>query len=114
MRKVGGRLLLRGVPADYVDRFFAEYRRCESFQPMFDLLDVDWFTGLEPVDLPGVLLWGDRDRVLTSGQAEAFERLLPSARTAIEPGWGHFPMIDDPDDYALRIATIARELVDDG
>jgi pimeloyl-ACP methyl ester carboxylesterase len=81
---------------------------------MFDLLDADWFTGLSPVDVPSVLLWGDRDRVLKSGQAEAFERLLPSARTLIEPGWGHFPMIDEPDDYALRIASIARELVGRG
>lgn len=98
-------------PSEFLDRFFADYRRCEAFSQMFDLIDARWFRGLAPVDVPAVLLWGARERVLRAQQADAFRAVLPRARIEIVPEWDHFPMIDAPRDYAARVALWARALV---
>jgi pimeloyl-ACP methyl ester carboxylesterase len=93
------------------DAFFAGYAHCAAFAAMFDLITPAWFAALRPIDLPGVLWWGERDGVLRSGHAELLRPLLPRARVLIEPGWAHFPMLDRPRAYAARLAELARELV---
>jgi len=110
-RLIAGRLLFRGTPAGFTDRFLAEYRRCEAFGPMFDILTAEWFDALTPLDLPATVLWGEHDRVLGSDQATEIEALVPRAERVVVPGWGHFPMIDDADDYATRIADLAQTML---
>lgn len=105
------RLFAPGVPPEFADHFLAEYRRCAAFELMFDLLTPEWFASLRPVSTPAVLLWGERDRVLRHGQADAFDPLVPGARRRVVPAWGHFPMVDDPEGYADVVAGLARELV---
>ena len=101
-----------GAPRDATDRFFDEYRRCEAFGDMFDLIDRPWFDGIEPVhDIPAVLLWGTEDRVLRSGQSDEIRSKVPEAEVILRDGWDHFPMIEHPEEYAREIAAIARRLV---
>jgi pimeloyl-ACP methyl ester carboxylesterase len=109
-RLVGRLVLFRSAPPGTADRFLREYRRCEAFEPMFDLLTAEWFAGLEPVAVPGLLLWGSRDRVLDVDHLADFQRLVPRATRHVEPGWGHFPMLDEPDGYAAVVARSARGL----
>lgn len=110
-RIIAARLLFRGTPAGFTDRFLAEYRRCAAFGPMFDILTAEWFDALTPLDLPATVLWGEHDRVLGSDQADEIEALVPGAERVVVPGWGHFPMIDDPADYAAHIAELATALL---
>ena len=101
-----------GAPAANLDTFFEGYRTCEAFGRMFEIIDVDWFDGLTPVtDLPAVLLWGEHDRVLRSGQADAITAKAPDATTVIQPGWDHFPMLEQPEEYARVVAELATTLV---
>ncbi|MEL6981944.1 MAG: alpha/beta hydrolase [Actinomycetota bacterium] len=100
-----------GAPADDLDTFFEGYRTCEAFGRMFEIIDVEWFSGLDPVaDLPAVLLWGENDRVLKSGQADAITSKAPHARTVIQDGWDHFPMLEQPEEYARVVADLATGL----
>ncbi len=99
------------VPPAYLAQFFEEYRACSVFADMFDLIVPGWFAGLHPVDVPAVVLWGGRDRVLSADQAGAFVPLLRTATVRIEPGWDHFPMIEQPADYAATVAELATGLV---
>lgn len=109
---VGPRVLFGGtVPPAYTRRFLAEYRRCAAFSVMFDLLTPQWFEGLEVSQTPTALLWGAEDRVLRSEHVAAFQSKLADHRTVIVDRWGHFPMIEQPLDYAARIADLACELV---
>lgn len=109
---VGPRILFRGsVPRAYVKRFLAEYRRCDAFSVMFDLLTPRWFDELSIAETPTALLWGSEDRVLRSEHVAAFQSKLADQRTVIVDRWGHFPMIEQPLDYAARIADLACELV---
>ncbi len=101
-----------GAPREVLDGFFEDYRRCAAFDQMFDIIDASWFDALEPLDdLPTIVVWGSGDRVLRSGQADAITAKVPGARTEIVEGWDHFPMLEQPDEYAGVIARLARQLV---
>lgn len=99
------------IDRDYLDRFFAEYRRCVPFARMFDIITADWFDALRPIAVPTVLLWGSGDRVLDAVQMAAFRRVAPGATHEIVEGWDHFPMIEDPSGYARHVSGIAAGLV---
>ncbi len=101
-----------GAPRAALDEFFDAYRHCAVFGDMFDLITAAWFDGLAPIrDVPVVLLWGAEDRVLRRGQADAVRDKVPGAEVVLRDGWDHFPMIEQPEEYADAIATIARRLV---
>lgn len=101
-----------GAPRADTDTFFEGYRDCASFGQMFEIINAEWFEGLAPVtDLPVVLLWGEHDRVLKSGQTEGIAAKTPGAAKVIEPGWDHFPMLEQPEEYARVIAKLAEDLV---
>ncbi len=100
-----------GAPKADTDTFFEGYRNCASFGQMFEIIDVEWFTALDPVaSIPVTLLWGEHDRVLKSGQTDAIAAKAPHATTVIEPGWDHFPMLEQPEEYAGVIAALAADL----
>ncbi len=107
---VGRRFFDPSVPDDYIGRFLDEYRRADSFSQMFDIITSDWWEGLRPVDLPALMLWGSQDRVLGADQLADYRVLLPRAATDVVPGWGHFPMVDDPETYATVVVDWARRL----
>ncbi len=110
VRKLARRFAFGGAPRPYAERFFAEYRNAEAFEVMFDLLTAEWFDALPPINAPAVVLWGAKDRVLQVEQAEAVEGRLAEVRRHIEPDWGHYPMIDEPEDYQRVLVELARTL----
>jgi pimeloyl-ACP methyl ester carboxylesterase len=113
LRPMWRRLLFRGdAPAAYLDRFFEDYARCDSFSTMFDILTPEWFASLRPVETPGFLLWGGKERVLKQEQAERFAPLLPRCKTHLVSGWDHFPMIDAPAEYARVVLSLCEEALE--
>ncbi len=111
MQVTAGRFLFPGAPRPFAKRFLAEYRNAEAFEIMFDLLNAAWFDGLPPVQLPVAIVWGEKDRVLDVGHVESYERALRDTRRIVRPEWGHYPMIEQPEDFAAGIAEIASDLV---
>lgn len=102
-----------GAPKPILDTFFDEYRTCEAFGQMFEIISPSWFRQLPPVEgVPTVVLWGEHDRVLRSGQADVITSKVPGAEVIVQAGWDHFPMIEQPQEYADVITTIARRLVE--
>lgn len=99
------------VPASYLNEFFREYKHCETFGDWFDWISPDWFAGLEPRDTPAVLLWGEMERVLSADHIRDYQALLPDAAVHTEPEWDHFPMIEQPEQYADRLYKLGRKLV---
>jgi pyruvate,water dikinase len=110
---VGRRFFSPAVPADYRNRFLDEYGRADSFSQMFDVITPQWWGALRPVEVPALMLWGSDDRVLGADQVADYRALLPRAWIDVVDGWGHFPMVEDPADYARTITDWARRLVDD-
>jgi pyruvate,water dikinase len=110
---VGRRFFSRDVPVDYRNEFLDEYGRADSFSQMFDIITPEWWNELEPVDMPALMLWGSDDRVLGVDQVADYQALLPRAWTDVVPGWGHFPMVEGPAEYAAVITDWAERLVAD-
>lgn len=100
------------IPADYLKKFFDEYRRCEAFAQMFDIINDAWFQSLRPSNIPAVLLWGEKERVLTPDQAKDYQRLLPNSTIKLVPNWNHFPMIEQPEDFARQILDLSHALIE--
>ena len=106
-----GRFFPTGVAEPHRTAFFEGYRTCEAFGLMFDIITAPWFDGLEPVtDVPTILLWGAGDRVLDAEHTGQFQAKAPNAETRIVDGWDHFPMLEQPDEYAAEIARLAEDL----
>ncbi len=99
------------IPQDYINKFFDEYRRCAVFAQMFDLITDEWFQSLRPSAVPAVLLWGEKERVLTPDQAADYQKLLPNSFIQLVPNWDHFPMIEQPEEYAQLVVELARLLL---
>ena len=50
-------------------------------------------------DIPSMIVWGDRDRIIPPSHADLAHELMPGSRLEIFPGAGHFPFNDDPDRF---------------
>lgn len=99
------------VPDDFCNKFFDEYRACPVFDQMFEIITPEWFASLKPISTPSALLWGARDRAIRINELEHFKPLLTNSHTKIVDSWAHFSMIEQPEEYAQQIITIAEELI---
>lgn len=104
-------LFTEPVPDDYVNRFFDEYARCSVFGQMFEIITPEWFATLKPTNVPAVLLWGEREKILSVDQLDDYKVLLPDHRVEIVQEWDHFPMVETPQQFAALTAKLAQSLV---
>ena len=67
----------------------------------------EWHTGLRQIDsmlpllqqLPTLLLWGSRDRVVYPASARELHRRLPNSTMLVLEGVGHLPYEEAPKDF---------------
>ncbi|MHA6575440.1 alpha/beta hydrolase [Pseudomonas yamanorum] len=101
------------TPAQY-QRMGAGYARCRAFVPLWDFIRADTALPLlEWVTDPVELVWGDQDKVLGISQAAAWSAILARAdlTVSLQPGWGHYPWIDAPAEFALWLEAGERGFV---
>jgi pimeloyl-ACP methyl ester carboxylesterase len=48
------------------------------------------------LSIPTLIVWGDKDRVLSFASAEILNNLMPHSRVIIMPDIGHLPMMEKP------------------
>ena len=56
------------------------------------------------IDVPTLLLWGERDGIVSTSYGEAWRAEIPGARMEVIPNAGHFPHWEQPQDFADRLA----------
>jgi pimeloyl-ACP methyl ester carboxylesterase len=54
---------------------------------------------LHRVTTPTLVIWGEKDGIVTTAYGEAYAKLIPGAKFAIVPGAGHLPHIEAPDAF---------------
>ena len=59
--------------------------------------------------LPFLLVWGERDRIIPADHGRAAKRSVPSARLELFRGAGHFPHLDDPDRFIELVTDFVAE-----
>lgn len=70
----------------------------------FLLLDLD------RIKAPTLILWGEKDRVLSPENAKVFKKYIPDSRVQIFPNVGHIPMIEIPEISALAVSQFIDSL----
>lgn len=67
---------------------------------------------LPALDLPVVILWGDRDRVVPREPLERMAAELPRAAWIVWEGVGHAPQLERPEAFRSLLADFASEKAD--
>lgn len=60
---------------------------------------------LAAFEAPVLVLAGERDGVPTPERAAEIATLFPAAQSAVQPGGGHFPWLDDPGWFVRTVGT---------
>jgi pimeloyl-ACP methyl ester carboxylesterase len=60
-------------------------------------------------DIPTLVVWGTRDRMIPSRHATAAEQAIAGSRIELFEGAGHFPHLDEPE----RFAQLLRDFMAD-
>jgi monooxygenase len=69
----------------------------------------------EAIDVPTLVLWGDRDRLVPVSHAEAVRALVSNAELTVFENCGHCPMMEVPDAFNARVLQfLASHLPADG
>ena len=59
--------------------------------------------------MPTLFLWGTADRILSEPYGRAFCAMIPAARFQTIERAGHYPHIEQPDEFARRTLAFAEE-----
>jgi pimeloyl-ACP methyl ester carboxylesterase len=72
-------------------------------------LEYDFSDRLAEIVCPTLIVWGDRDRVITVRDAERFAELIPGARKVVFEDTGHVAMMERPAEFNALLAEFLRE-----
>ncbi|HEY5178812.1 MAG TPA: alpha/beta fold hydrolase [Dermatophilaceae bacterium] len=59
------------------------------------------------MDIPTLVVWGTRDRMIPAWHATAAQEAIPGSRVELFEGAGHFPHLDEPE----RFAQVLRDFI---
>lgn len=81
----------------YVDFFHGEDTReaIGKLVPALDFAELDTDV-LNTLEVPTLVLWGEKDRWIPPAHAAEFAQRIPGARRIMYPGLGHIPMEEAP------------------
>src|SRR5499427_1343577 len=64
---------------------------------------------LDRIKVPTLLLWGERDGVVTPDYGRAYSRLIPGSKFELIERAGHHPEIEQPEVFVERVARFLEE-----
>jgi pimeloyl-ACP methyl ester carboxylesterase len=94
------------VSETLVDRYYAMNCRAGNRQAMIDRMRLPFSgdtTRLSQLQIPVLILWGQKDQLIPVSQAEKFASILPFNQKIIFPALGHVPMEEAPGEIAGSI-----------
>jgi pimeloyl-ACP methyl ester carboxylesterase len=62
---------------------------------------------LHRIDVPTMFLWGAQDRIVTPDYGRAYAAAIPGAQFALIDQAGHFPHLEQPEDFARQVLSFA-------
>lgn len=62
---------------------------------------------LHRIDVPTLVLWGAQDRIVTPDYGRAYAAAVPGARFALIEEAGHFPHLEQPEQFAEQVLAFA-------
>ncbi|PNY79583.1 alpha/beta hydrolase [Deinococcus koreensis] len=64
---------------------------------------------LATLNVPTLIVWGERDLILPADHLEEARRAYPHALTHLYPDTGHLPQVEQADDFAARLRAFLKE-----
>jgi pimeloyl-ACP methyl ester carboxylesterase len=64
---------------------------------------------LNRVDCPTLILWGEKDGLLSAAYADLYAKSIPGAKLQPLPNLGHLPFLEDPVHCAATVETFLRD-----
>lgn len=105
----------RAAPAEIVRAFTSHHRDARSVSRFLDLgrrmlpeLSLDAFA-LERIEAPVLLVWGDRDRMVSCRGSRHVLEAVPDARYVELDGCGHCPQLEEPQRFGDLLVTFTDE-----
>jgi pimeloyl-ACP methyl ester carboxylesterase len=97
------------IPGPYVFEFARGLAPPGFVEGMAANQDYDYRERLGEVACPTLIVWGERDKVVTVKDAAEYERLIPNARKVIFADTGHMTMIERPDAFNALLQEFLEE-----
>lgn len=72
-------------------------------------LDYDFRDRLPEIACPTLIVWGERDRVVTVRDAAVYAELIPDSRKVLYPDTGHMAQIERPGEFNALLGEFLRE-----
>jgi len=63
---------------------------------------------LHRIRIPTLFLWGTDDRILSESYGRAYSAAIPGARFEMIPGAGHFPHLEQPEEFAHKVLAFVE------
>ena len=84
------------LPAPFVAEFVRGLGAPGYIEGMEANFNYDYRDRLGEIACPTLIVWGDRDRVVSAKDADLYEQLIPNSRKVIFGDTGHLAMIERP------------------
>jgi len=65
---------------------------------------------LARVKIPTLVVWGEDDRIVDPAFGRAYAQALPDARFALIPEAGHFPQVEQPEQFLKRVEEFVQSI----
>jgi pimeloyl-ACP methyl ester carboxylesterase len=63
---------------------------------------------LHRIDVPTLVLWGEKDGIVTTDYGRAYAKAIPGAKFVAIPNAAHFPHVEAPDTFMKELTRFAR------
>lgn len=103
----------RPVPSAFMDVMVGESLKVPAriWKDAFaSLLHEDHGARLEALRVPCLLLWGERDGLISRAEQDALARAIRGSRLAVYPGVGHTPHWEEPERFATDLGAFLRSV----
>lgn len=100
--------LAQAVPQTFLETTWEETMKVPArvFKEFFrELIETDFSTELDRIRAPGLLVWGDRDAILSRREQDALAKALPNSRLVVYRGAGHSPHWEEPEHFASDLVS---------
>lgn len=103
--------LAQTVPSSFIDTVVAESAKAPAWvweAVLKPLLEADFIDRLREVQVPTLVVWGDRDHMLTRAEEEATASAIPEASLLIYEGAGHAFYWEEPKRFAMDLTEFCQ------
>ena len=109
---------LRDLPAPFVDRMWRDFDPAtrRAVLRLYRATDIDTVArehapALRALNLPALVVWGQRDPFITPDFAEQQKQVFPRAQIVMLEHCGHWPFANDPGAVAAPVVKFLKEQV---